>query len=315
MNQDKFSIILPVYNRENTIKGCIDSILSQSYTELELLIVKVTTEDHTWKICKKYAGKDNRVKLIDNRETTPGSAMNQALKIAEGRWLLFIDGADEMASDYLRKLYEKQQKKYAPLLVSNFCYKDREGEMAYSEKAEGEISRETYMQQLMKDPTHVYFGALWNKLYDAELIQKHAMTFPEKVQWGEDFIFNMQYLAFAETVYIKDLVSCYYTTRDMTADITGEWHLIDWLNHRNYMYAAYKTLFWRVQCYTTYKREVEHYMLQQAAIEFAHIILPFSFKGWCLIRKKCLQDNQLNTVRNRLWVMIKGVKLRFGVSS
>lgn len=314
MNQDKFSIILPVYNRENTVKSCIDSILSQSYTELELLIVKVKSDDHTWKICKKYAGKDQRVKLLESGETTPGSAMNQALELLEGRWLLFIDGADEMAPDYLRKLYHQEKQMSSSLLVSNFCYKDKEGKPAYSKEAEGGLSRETYMKYLMKDPAHIYFSALWNKVYDIELIQKHSMTFPQKVQLGEDFIFNMQYLAFVETVYIKDFISCYYTTRDIAADITGEWHLIDWLNHRNYMYAAYKTLFWRVQCYTTYKKEVENYMLQQAAIEFAHIILPFSFKGWCLIRKKCLQDNQLNTIRNRVWVIIKGVKLRFGVT-
>lgn len=311
MNQDTISIILPIYHRENTIKRCIDSILSQTYENFELVIVKVKSEDNTPKICKKYAKKDDRIRLLDGSNQTRGGAANVGMQAAKGRWVMFLDGADYLEKDFLMNLEQQRNETQAEMIVNNFYDIYRECEPAYEITVNREITREAYLTELMKDPSHDYFGGLWNKLYDLELIRANSIRFSDKVEWGEDFIFNMQYLAFAEHIYISDQSGCYYMQRDVVADSGKEWNLIDGLNHRNYMYAAYKTLFWRLKLYDTYKKTIEQYMIRQASLEFARIVFPFSFKGWCLIRKKCLQDNQLNTMKNRWKVIIEGVKLRF----
>ncbi|MDE6312951.1 MAG: glycosyltransferase family 2 protein [Lachnospiraceae bacterium] len=310
MNQDKISIILPIYQDETAITRCMQSILSQTYETFELFLVEVEGGENASKLCREYAKKDNRVCLLASSYQSIGAARNAGLQAAKGRWVMFLDGTDYLAADYLMNMYSQRVQTDAELIISNFYYVKREFQCAYDNKVNHKITRDTYLSRLMKDPCHCYFEVLWNKMYDLKLIEEHSIKFPDKVAWGEDFIFNMQYLAYVKNIYILDQAGCYYVSQDRTAGLKKEWALIDSLNQRNYMYAAYKTLFWRLQLFDTHKKKIEMYMLRYAALEFAGILFPFSFKSWCLIRKKCLQDNQLNTIRNRLWVMTQGVKLR-----
>lgn len=311
MNQEKISIILPIHNRETAVTKCLDSVLAQTYENFELFIVAAKSENNTLKLCREYAKKDDRIRILEGSCQTIGEGRNMGLQAATGRWLMFVEGTDYLATDYLRNMYRQREQTDAELLIGNFYYVRREFQRAYDEAVNHKIHREVYLTELRKDPSQDYFGVLWNKMYDLELIRSNSMSFPDKVEWGEDFIFNMQYLTHVENIQILDWAGYYYVQQDAEEMSGKEWTLIDCLNHRNYMYAAYKTLFWRLQLYDKYKREIEMYMLRQAALEFAGILFPFSFKGWCLIRKKCLQDNQLNTMKNRLWVMIEGVKFRF----
>lgn len=104
------SVIVPMYNRENTIKKCLDSIVKQTYSNFELIIIDDGSTDSSFNICEQYAKKDSRIKLIHQENRGVSSARNLGLDLSEGEYIAFIDSDDFIANDYLEYLYQLIQK-------------------------------------------------------------------------------------------------------------------------------------------------------------------------------------------------------------
>lgn len=308
--EETVSILIPVYNAEKTIAQCLDSVISQTFSEIEILLVEDSSEDDTLQICQEYAQRDNRVKLIQGEHKGISAARNKGLEQATGRWLMCVDADDYLAADYVMQMYHRKKQCEAELVVSNYYNVDEDERKAYDVEINRQITREQYIQQLIQAPSHYYFGVVWNKLYDMELIKEHKLCFSEKVSLGEDFIFNMDYLYLCKNIFIQDFAGYYYVQKDISSESRKDIALVERLTQRNSMFASYKIFFWRLGVYEKYRKDVEYYMLRHAALELAYILFPFSFKGWCIIRKKCLQENQLDSFKNRMWVMMLAVKLR-----
>lgn len=308
--EEKVSILIPAYNAEKTIKKCLDSVISQTFSNIEILLVEDCSEDNTLTICQQYAQKDDRVKLIQGEHKGISAARNQGLEQATGRWLMCVDADDYLAADYVMQMYHRKKQCDAELVISNYYNVDEEERKAYDLKVNKQITREQYIEQLIQDPSHYYFGVVWNKLYDLNMIKEHKLCFPEKVSLGEDFIFNMDYLYLCKNIGILDFAGYYYVQKNITSESRKDIALIDRLTQRNSMFASYKIFFWRLGVYEKYRKDVEYYMLRHAALELACILFPFSFKGWCIIRKKCLEENQLDSFKNTIWITVAAVKLR-----
>lgn len=308
--QEKVSILIPAYNAEKTIAKCLESVISQTFSQLEILLVEDGSEDNTLSIGEEYAQKDDRIKLIHGEHKGIGAARNKGLEQATGRWLMFVDADDYLAADYVMQMYQRKSQCNAELLISNYYNVDEDCRKAYDVKVDKQITREQYIEQLIQAPSHYYFGVVWNKLYDLKIIKERELRFTEKVSLGEDFIFNMDYLYLCKNIFILDVAGYYYVQKDTTSESRKDMALIDRLTQRNSMFASYKIFFWRLGIYEKYRKDVEYYMLSHAALELAYILFPFSFRGWCIIRKKCLQENQLDSFKNRMWITIAAVKLR-----
>lgn len=106
----KITVIVPIYQAEKYIRSCIDSVLSQSFTDFELLLVDDGSPDNCGKICDEYSEKDNRVKVIHKKNGGVSSARNAgidwAVNNSQSEWLSFIDSDDTIEPDFLKKLYE-----------------------------------------------------------------------------------------------------------------------------------------------------------------------------------------------------------------
>lgn len=99
------SIIVPMYNREKTISKCLDSILNQTYSNFELIIIDDGSTDNSFTICEQYVKDDDRIKLIHQENQGVSSARNKGLDISEGEYIAFIDSDDYVSDDYLEYLY------------------------------------------------------------------------------------------------------------------------------------------------------------------------------------------------------------------
>ena len=218
------SILMPVYNAEKYLNETIDTIKNQSFSNWELIIVDDGSIDNSKEICTKLMNDDKRIKYIFQENLGVSHTRNVALENAQGKYIVFVDSDDLIHEDYLKILINSIEKNNSDISVCNFI----ERKISNTGKIE-DITREFYLKEVMemsemKDYIMDFgnsglLNPLWNKIYKREIIENNNITFDEKVETGEDFIFNLQYFRKVKKIsFIKD--SLYYYIRRNNNSIT-----------------------------------------------------------------------------------------------
>ena len=205
------SIIVPVYNAQNTLRRCIGSILSQTYPHFELLLVDDGSQDDSGAICDEYAEKDNRIKVFHNENSGVSSSRNFALDHAQGEYIQFLDSDDWITPDATQKLVRSAVEYNCDLVISNFyrVVDDRVSVKGDIED-EGILTREEFAAYMMESPADFYYGVLWNKLYRRTIIESHKLRMNQEISWCEDFLFNLEYIRYANWFYALNIPLYYY---------------------------------------------------------------------------------------------------------
>lgn len=189
------SIIVPVYKVEKYINQCIESILSQTFKEFELILIDDGSPDNSGEICDKFADIDQRITVIHKSNGGVSSARNVGLKNAKGKYILFIDSDDWIDSSFIAELVYSMENKNADLTVCDYYLADTD-KLKTNKIFDKDISlnkiNEEEMVNLIK--THSIFGP-WCKLYRNDVIQRNKIFFNTNVSFGEDLLFNLQYLS------------------------------------------------------------------------------------------------------------------------
>lgn len=184
----KVSIIVPVYNTERYLPQCVDSILSQTFTDFELLLIDDGSKDDSGKICDEYALKDCRVKVFHKDNGGVSSARNIGLDNAKGEWVTFCDSDDWLGSQYLESLVENSD---ADMIMASFDY------VGKNEDWDTSISNRYYRKEEVKFflDRYIHTVALCGsccKLFKREFIDKQR--FKNNISSKEDTIFVFEYL-------------------------------------------------------------------------------------------------------------------------
>lgn len=202
----KISVITPVYNVENYLSKCVDSILNQTFTDFELIIVDDGSPDSCGKIADEYLKKDNRVKVIHKENGGAPSARNAGIEIASGEYFYFPDSDDWIESTYLEKLYKLAKKTGVKMVISGYTmeYFEQGKNQSYSVS----VGEKVYSnQQKVRNNLHDYFDNMmiavpWNKLYKASYIRENGFKFPN-LKW-DDLHFNMEVIMDIDSVAISN---------------------------------------------------------------------------------------------------------------
>lgn len=179
----KVSVIVPVYNVENYLPKCIDSICNQTETELEIILVDDGSTDGCGAICDRYAEKDARIRVIHQQNSGLGAARNTGIRAATAEYLLFVDSDDYIESNLVEKAYSASIENRADIVMFGFqrVYEDGRVDFAYDFPAsladKKGCSLKNTPELLLVTP-----GA-WNKLYKKALFD--GITFPPRA-WYED---------------------------------------------------------------------------------------------------------------------------------
>lgn len=210
------SVIVPVYNVERYLNRCVDSILKQTFKDVELILVDDGSSDNGGKLCDKYAKKDGRIKVIHKQNGGVSAARNDGLDIACGKYVMFVDSDDWLPKKAIELLVISIKKSDADfccgsalsigvinntLLTSDNC----------------EIVKKTQTQQYLSYIKQIKFGA-WAKLYKLDIIKQCDIRFPDGVKFSEDAIFLYTYLAHSEVFCsVNELVYYYNRTNETSA--------------------------------------------------------------------------------------------------
>lgn len=208
MNNPTISVIVPVYNVENYLPRCIDSIITQTFTDFELLLIDDGSNDNSGKICDNYAEKDIRIRVFHKQNGGVSSARNLGLNNVRGKWISFIDADDCISKDFLSlgktDGIDVIQKSY---IVKGIDGKD------YFHNIEDRIINST-------DDIYNFFvqkrnNALWDKIISYNIIRDKR--FREDISIGEDFLFFLSLLTDINSYKFSNIGKYIYYIRSDSA--------------------------------------------------------------------------------------------------
>lgn len=207
---DKISIVVAVYNAERTLRKCVDSLLNQTYTNIEIILVNDCSQDNSLCICDEYATNHESIKVINNPENQGvSSTRNNGIDASIGRYICFVDSDDYVEQDYLEQLHYYAEK-YNTVPICGFVYHDEYNHrkpVNYKWSGGNELVE---LGDAFKLNDELYLTALWNKLFDNDLVKSLNVRFDKTVSIGEDLRFSVEYLqktnadsvfAFSDTLY------------------------------------------------------------------------------------------------------------------
>lgn len=223
MNKPLFSIIIPVYNVENYIAPCIESILCQSVSDWELLLVDDGSTDKSGIICDEYAGKDNRIRVFHQENSGVSCARNLGIEKAQGKYISFVDADDWIAPNYL-DVISKQIDDYDILFIG-FIFEYEDGSTMQVSTVDLEASqvcdKEECMLHLQSNATgYNLFCYTWNKVFKSDVIKTNKIAFLKDVKYGEDELFTLAYCLCAHS--IKAISTPIYHYRQRPGSLTHQ---------------------------------------------------------------------------------------------
>ena len=207
--KDKVSIIVPIYNVEDYLECCLESILKQTYTNLEIVLVNDGSTDSSLNICKKYLKKDKRIVLVDKPNGGLSDARNVGLDNATGEYVIFVDSDDFLAKDAVEKLYGAINERDVQFVTANFIFVSNDGTpwkspMFNSRFESCKLSIDEY-----KKSFYLMNSGVWNKIFRKKFLDENKLKFQVGLP-AEDAIFTtLAFMKAKESYYIKDIVYNY----------------------------------------------------------------------------------------------------------
>ena len=219
---EKVSVIIPVYKVENYLDKCVASIVEQTYTNLEIILVDDGSPDRCPQICNEWARKDSRIRVIHKENGGLSDARNAGLAIASGSYICFVDSDDWVSRDYIEIMHTTLIREGADIAAINFLKVDEQGQpfprVPDETMAAGMYSgRELLLESFRLNAPRTAFVVSWAKLYRKELFDQ--LRFPKGKLNEDEFVFFPLYLSAKKVACVED-IGYYYLQR--SSSIMGQ---------------------------------------------------------------------------------------------
>ena len=202
------SVIVPVFNDEKRIARCIESVINQSYSNFELLIIDDGSKDSSARIANNFALKDGRIKLISSSNKGPSSARNIGIRKSIGEFIFFLDSDDYLENYSLEPLVDKILGKKNDLVIGDFIsinnQKIQSKNSSYFSKSTNLniIETNNYVSLYLKRPNkYPLFVYSWGRIFKSSIIKTNNVFFNEKLRTFEDVDFNFRYLIWVNNIF------------------------------------------------------------------------------------------------------------------
>lgn len=224
------SVIIPVYNAEKFLDQCLESVINQSYTNLEIIMVNDGSNDGSLAICQRFAGRDYRVRVVSQENAGVSRARNAGIELARGRYVTFVDSDDFLEHTAIERLVGMAQKDGHASQVYiggiydhhsvgyNFTYQPNDLPTEIPISYDNDPAKYTYVF-LTK------INSPFAKLYDRDLLHQYNIRFHEEIRIGEDMLFAFQALVLAHSIVYTDTPVYYYRN-----DFTNNYSAIGTMN-------------------------------------------------------------------------------------
>lgn len=219
MPNDLISIIVPVFNLENELPRCLDSILTQSYQNIEVVVVDDGSSDGSADVMRRYSEKDSRIKPVFQENGGVTSARLHGVREASGQWIGFVDGDDKIESDMYERLLRNAAEYHADISHCGYqmCFDD--GRIHYFHNTGLLVQQDkiTALKELLSG-SRIEPG-LWNKLFHKTLFHSllHGEAMPLDIKINEDLLMNYWLFSETERTVFEDWCPYHYIVRGASA--------------------------------------------------------------------------------------------------
>lgn len=210
---DLISVIIPVYNSDKYIEKCLNSILCQSYKFLEIIIINDGSTDKSHEICQKFIKKYKNIKYISQENNGVSNARNRGIKEATGKYIAFIDSDDTIPQNYFEVLINNLINNAADLSIVSILDSNGNESVSVDMIVDFENSDNRTKIDFFELNKLFLLYPPYAKLYRSKIIKKYKIEFPKKISYGEDLIFNCNYLMKTNRITYSNK-STYYYCRD-----------------------------------------------------------------------------------------------------
>lgn len=210
---EKITVIVPVYNVENYVREALESVINQTYQNLEIIVIDDESKDSSGKICDEYAKKDSRITVVHQKNKGLSGARNTGLDLATGKYIMFLDSDDKFELDACENFYNEIEKTNADYVVGNYIYIDDDGTkwekpvFDQEKYKEFKLSIEDY-----KNSFFIMNSTVWNKVFRKSFLDELKIKFVERVP-AEDAIFTTYCFIKSSNVYYMPKIMYNYRMR------------------------------------------------------------------------------------------------------
>lgn len=221
--EELVSIVVPVYNMGSSLEICVDSLLKQNYSNIEILLIDDGSKDNSFQICNELKKKDDRIHVYHTENRGSGPARNTGIENANGRYIYFPDADDKLNKNAIRILVNAMENGKFDLVVFGYESIDSKGNIVLKKQypemgKKGEQVRQDYSDYVASTRKYGIQGAPWNKFFDLNLIKKFSVKYPA-LRRHQDEVFISHYMCYAQRIhFIEDILYSHYLN-----DLKKEW--------------------------------------------------------------------------------------------
>lgn len=209
MHNPLISIVIPIFNRENTLRYCVESVIEQEYKRWELILVDDGSVDGTSDICREYVARDNRIKYVYQSNKGAGPARNNGIELANGEWITFLDSDDAIMPNHLMQLVRCGEGK--DMVMVNHCqakYTNNKLEKVtdYWDMNNVDVTGNKDILEFIfteLNPYQYYVYCCWDKFFRMDVIKQNRIRFPIDIPTGQDMYFVIDYFKYTKDFYFS----------------------------------------------------------------------------------------------------------------
>lgn len=247
------SIIIPVYNAEKYLCKCLDSIIKQTFTDFEVLLIDDGSTDNSGEICDYYAKLDNRITVFHKTNEGVSSARNMGLNNAVGEWITFVDADDWLDVNIYNKLYYEAVVSNADIVLCDFYFYYNENNLILYNT----ISTNKGKDDIMRDYI-ISFTSLCNMLVHRSLYDKTYLRIPQNLTVCEDFWLSVQLFYYAKKISSVHIPLYYYNRENVNSilnnhnktkflsEINAYLDIVSFFEKKNVLNLYHREISWRI---------------------------------------------------------------------
>lgn len=223
-DQELISIIVPVYRAEKYLANCLNSLICQEYSNIEIILVVDGSPDNSLAICREFASRDERILVVEQENQGVSAARNHGMERAAGRYITFVDSDDYIAPDYLAVLHRDIVNSCADVVCCDYIevVNDRIWEACRSKIRKSRLlERGDELFNCMTGPEETFWSCVWGKLFRSDLAKQCRF---KALKFGEDQVYFYDICLLQPTVYLDTYKGYYYVRNEDSATVqSGEY--------------------------------------------------------------------------------------------
>ena len=230
---DLVSIIVPVYNVQKYLQRCVESLINQSYTNIEIILIDDGSSDDSLELCYKLAENDERIKVYKNDENIGQAATRQTgINLSAGKWIMFLDSDDAFDDNAVEKMVNFAKTFGADMVLSSYTV--IQNEQAAVKKAnidEGIYSRKDFISLCLSKIEWNIMSCIGSKIYNREFLRKYEIQFESKYKYNEDGAFLIAALSNVSVVgYVDEPFYQYFIRNSGSTQTSYRENMFSYIN-------------------------------------------------------------------------------------